>query len=78
MITAIIVGAGHRAMTYAALADIIPDQFKIVGVADLDPLRCRKVKEQYGLSDKMCFSSNEELMKQEKLQLKGYMLEEMQ
>ena len=67
MITAIIVGAGHRAMTYAALADIIPDQFKIVGVADLDPLRCRKVKEQYGLSDKMCFSSNEELMKQEKL-----------
>ena len=34
MITAIIVGAGHRALGYAELAKIYPDQLKIVGVAD--------------------------------------------
>lgn len=67
MITAIIVGAGHRAMTYAALSEIIPNDFKIVGVADLDPLRCQKVKELYGFSNDMCFSSSEELMKKDKL-----------
>lgn len=67
MTTAIIVGAGHRALIYASLADLIPEEFKIVGVADLDPLRCRKVMEKYGFSEDMCFSSSEELMKRGKL-----------
>lgn len=67
MITAIIVGAGHRSMIYASLAEYLPDDFKIVGVADLDPLRCRKVREKYGFPESMCFASNEELMKHGKL-----------
>lgn len=34
MITAVIVGAGHRALVYASLAKQNPDKLKIVGVAD--------------------------------------------
>lgn len=67
MVTAIVVGAGHRAEIYASFAKVIPDKFKIVGVADLDPLRRRKIREIYGFSEDMCFSSSEELMKREKL-----------
>ncbi len=36
-ITAIIVGAGHRALLYGSYALQHPDQLKIVGVADPDP-----------------------------------------
>ena len=34
MLTAIIIGAGHRALTYASYAQEHPDQLRIVGVAD--------------------------------------------
>ena len=33
-VTAVIVGAGHRAMLYASYAQAHPDELKIVGVAD--------------------------------------------
>ena len=42
-VTAIIVGAGHRAMVYSKLALTNPELLKIVGVADPNPIR-RKVK----------------------------------
>ena len=54
-------------MIYASLAEPLRGEFKIVGVADLDPLRCKKVREKYGFPESMCFSSNEELMKHGKL-----------
>ena len=38
-ITAIIVGAGHRALLYSLYALQNPEKFKIVGVADPDPIR---------------------------------------
>ena len=38
-ITAIIVGAGHRAILYSLYALEHPDELKIVGVADPDPIR---------------------------------------
>ena len=38
-VTAIIVGAGHRAMVYSELAKTDPDKLKIVGVADPNPVR---------------------------------------
>jgi predicted dehydrogenase len=61
MITAIIVGAGHRAMTYAAYAKANPDNLKIVGVADPIELRREMVAKEYGLTPEHCFSSAEEL-----------------
>lgn len=66
-VTAIIVGAGHRAMCYASLADREPQRFRIVGVADPNPLRRKMVMEKYGFSEDMCFASAEELAAKGKL-----------
>lgn len=67
MITAIIVGAGHRAVGYAELAKIDPDKLKIVGVADPLPDRRKYCREYFGFSEDMCFSSADELAKHGKL-----------
>ena len=66
-VTAIIVGAGHRAMIYASLADRNPELLRIVGVADPNPLRRRMVREKYGFSEDMCFESAQELAMKGKL-----------
>ena len=66
-ITAIIVGAGHRALLYGSYALQHPDQLKIVGVADPDPIRRRKTAETFGFGPDMCFESAEALAAQPKL-----------
>lgn len=58
-LTAIIVGAGHRALTYAAYARQHPDELKIVAVADPRELRRKQVAELYNLSAAHCFESAE-------------------
>src|SRR5687767_14680546 len=60
-VTAIIVGAGHRALTYASYAQEHPDELAIIGVADPMELRRRQTAEAYGLSPDACFASAEEL-----------------
>ena len=60
-ITAIIVGAGHRALTYASYSREHPDELEIVGVADPTPLRRQQVAEAYGLSPEQCWETAEEL-----------------
>lgn len=64
MLTAIIVGAGHRALTYATYAQQHPDELRIVGVAD--PLEARRqlVADLYDLAPEQCYSSAEELAAQ--------------
>lgn len=66
-ITAIIVGAGHRAILYSLYALEHPDELKIVGVADPDPIRRKKVAEMHGFGEEMCFKSAEELAARPKL-----------
>ena len=66
-VTAIIVGAGHRAMSYAAYSKLRPDDLKIVGVAEPDPVRRRQAVERYQIPDHMVFNSAEELARQDKL-----------
>ena len=66
-ITAIIVGAGHRAILYSLYALEHPDELKIVGVADPDPIRRKKVAEMHGFGEEMCFRSAEELAERPKL-----------
>jgi len=62
-LTAIIVGAGHRAITYARLALTNPDRLKIVGVADPNPLRREWCRKTYGFPAENMFESAEELAK---------------
>ena len=56
-ITAIVVGAGHRALRYARYAQAHPDEMRIVGVADPDPVRRRHLADTYDLSEAQCFAS---------------------
>lgn len=67
MKSAIIVGAGHRSMCYATYAQIHPDRFQIVGVADPDPIRRKIAAERFGIKENMIFNDAFELSQQEKL-----------
>lgn len=60
-ITAVIVGAGHRAIIYAKLALQKPELLKIVGVADPDPIRRRKTQELFGFPEENCFADAQSL-----------------
>ena len=60
-VTAIILGAGHRAMAYADYSVAHPDELKIVGVADPDEYRRNFVRERFGFPENQCFASAEEL-----------------
>lgn len=62
-VTAIIVGAGHRAFVYSELAVTNPDMLRIVGVADPNPVRRQKAMEHFGFGEDMCFESADELAK---------------
>lgn len=66
-ITAIIVGAGHRAFVYSELAKTNPEMLQIVGVADPNPVRRKKAMDTFGFSEEMCFESAQELAKKGKL-----------
>ncbi|MFA5859727.1 MAG: Gfo/Idh/MocA family oxidoreductase [Elusimicrobiota bacterium] len=65
-VTAIIVGAGHRSLCYAGYSKHHPDKLKIVGVADPSEHRRKHTAEIYGLTEKQCFKSAEELAKKPK------------
>lgn len=60
-VTAIIVGGGHRSLTYAALSESEPENLKIVGVADPDEARRRMIAEKYSIPPERCFSNADEL-----------------
>ena len=60
-VTAVIVGAGHRAIIYAKLALTNPELLQIVGVADPDPIRRQKTQEMFGFPKENCFESAEAL-----------------
>ena len=62
-VTAVIVGAGHRAMIYANLAVTDPDKLKIIGVADPNPVRRKAVMEKFGFPAENCFENADELAK---------------
>ncbi|MBQ4604037.1 MAG: Gfo/Idh/MocA family oxidoreductase [Clostridia bacterium] len=57
----IIVGGGHRSLTYANLANIESDKMKIVGVADPDENRRNSIAKLYNIPPERCFNTAEEL-----------------
>ncbi len=65
-ITAVIVGAGHRALIYGQYALEHPDEFEIVGVADPDPLRRQRAAERFSIPAERCYESAEALAEQPK------------
>ena len=66
-VTAIIVGAGHRALVYSELAKTNPEDLKIVGVADPNPVRRKHCMEYFGFGEDMCFESAQKLAEKGKL-----------
>ena len=60
-LNAVIVGAGHRALTYASYAETHPEHLRIVGVADPNPLRRRQTAARFGLAEDQCFEGAEAL-----------------
>lgn len=60
-VTAIIVGAGHRAFAYAGYALTNPDKLKIVGVADPNKWRRELAAKTFGFSEDRCFEDAKEL-----------------
>lgn len=63
-----IVGLGNRGKdAYAPTAKLYGDQMEIVAVADVIPERVAAAAAEYHVSEDMCFSSAEELLKREKL-----------
>ncbi|MDE0707715.1 MAG: Gfo/Idh/MocA family oxidoreductase [Candidatus Poseidoniales archaeon] len=61
MITAVLVGLGHRGVGYATYADSHPDELQIVGVAEPDPVRRERYAERFGVSPENCFENAEDL-----------------
>jgi len=66
-VTAVIVGAGHRAMVYADYSLHHPDELKIVGVADPVEHRRQTMAERYKFSPERCFGTAEELASKPRL-----------
>lgn len=59
----IIVGGGHRSLTYAALSTIENDKMEIVGVADPDKNRRDSIAKKFNIPPERCFETAEELAK---------------
>lgn len=59
----IIVGGGHRSLTYAHLAEIESDKMEIVGVADPDELRRKTIAKRFNIPPERCFETAQELAK---------------
>jgi predicted dehydrogenase len=63
-LTAVIVGVGHRSLLYASYAHQHPDELRIVGAADPNPLRRKMAAEAHGLSPSQCFETADEVAAQ--------------
>ena len=66
-LTAILVGAGHRALVYASYATHHPDELQITGVADPDPRRVKQAAELFNIPPDRCFTSAAALAAQGRL-----------
>ncbi len=59
----VVIGAGSRGMyAYASYALRHPEQVRIVGVAEPDPIRRRRIADTHDLDDACCFTAWEELL----------------
>ena len=61
VITAVLVGLGHRGVGYATYADSHPDELQIVGIAEPDEVRRNRYAERFGVPPENCFENAESL-----------------
>ena len=61
VITAVLVGLGHRSVGYASYADDRPDELEIVAVAEPDPVRRARYAKRFGVNENNCFESAADL-----------------
>ena len=61
MITAVLVGLGHRSVGYASYADANPGELEIVAIAEPDPIRRGRYAERFGIDGSHCFENADEL-----------------
>lgn len=60
-LTAILVGAGNRAMVYTRYAQTHPEELQIVGVADPSEFRRQRAIKKFGIAPELVFNSAAEL-----------------
>ena len=67
-ITVALAGLGSRGKdTYAPVAKLLPEKMEITAIADIDETKVEEVAREYGVPRERCFSSAEEMLKEEKL-----------
>ena len=67
VITAVLVGLGHRSVGYANYAEVHPDELQIVAVAEPDPVRRKRYAKRFEVADEFCFESATDLANAGKL-----------
>ena len=66
-VTVAVVGLGARGSVYAECQELYPDEMEIVAIADIIPEKVEKWAKKYNIPKERCFSSAEELLKQDRL-----------
>ncbi len=67
-ITVAIAGLGSRGKdNYAPVAKLLPEKMEITAIADIVEEKVEEVSREYGVPKERCYSSAEEMLKQEKL-----------
>lgn len=67
ILTAILIGAGNRGETYTKLMKDMPEQYKVVAVAEPIASRRNHIKEMCAISDELCFEGWDELFSKGKI-----------
>ena len=63
----VLIGAGGRGKTYCGKMNAMPEKYKIVAVAEPNPVSRTRCQKEYGISDEMCFTDWRELLARPKL-----------
>ena len=65
-IKVVMVGAGNRCNVYASYSLLEPEQMKVVGIVDPDPVRTEIMREKFDVPAENCFSSVEAFLERDK------------
>ena len=63
----IVIGAGSRGKTYSNKMSIMPDKYRIVGVADPAEAKRKRMQKVFGIPEEMCFSDWREILDRPKM-----------
>lgn len=66
-VTVAVVGLGGRGSVYMEYQDLFPGEMEVVAIADIIPEKVEKWAKRFHLPKECCFSSAEELLKQDRL-----------